>query len=55
MSSSQKARGLEKDSVALCNQIRTVDEARIGRVYGTLSPGFMTKIDTALKISLALL
>jgi len=46
--------GLDKDSVALCNQIRTVDEARFGRVYGILSPGTMAKIDAALKISLAL-
>ena len=46
--------GLEKDSVALCNQIRTVDEVRIGKVYGNVSPETMARIDMALKISLAL-
>lgn len=46
--------GLDKDSVALCNQIRCVDEARFGKVYGVVTNGTMQKIDTALKISLAL-
>jgi len=46
--------GLAKDSVALCNQIRTVDEIRFGKVYGTVSPQTMDRVDRALKISLAL-
>ena len=46
--------GLAKDSVALCNQIRCVDEARFGRTYGHLSTAVMMQIDEALKISLGL-
>ena len=46
--------GLLKDSVVLCNQIRTVDELRFGRVYGTLSGSTMAEVDRALRISLAL-
>lgn len=47
--------GLTKDSVALCNQIRTVDELRFGKTYGVVSPRTMKKVDEALKISLALI
>lgn len=46
--------GLAKDSVAMCNQIRCVDEARFGKTYGHVSPGTMAKVDQALKVSLAL-
>lgn len=46
--------GLEKDSVALCNQIRTVDELRFGKIYGQVSLETMKKVDRALKISLGL-
>ena len=46
--------GLMKDSVAMCNQIRSVDEARFGKTRGHVSPGTMGKIDQALKISLGL-
>lgn len=46
--------GLDKDSVALCNQIRCVDEERFGKVYGVVTNGTMKKIDLALKISLGL-
>jgi mRNA interferase MazF len=46
--------GLRKDSVALCNQIRSVDEIRFGKTYGHVSPATMSKVDQALKISLAL-
>ena len=46
--------GLAKDSVALCNQIRSVDETRFGKTRGHVSAGTMTKIDQALKISLGL-
>ena len=46
--------GLLKDSVVLCNQIRTVDELRFGKVYGSLSNSTMEQIDRALRISLAL-
>ena len=46
--------GLIKDSVILCNQIRTVDERRLGRVYGKLNEATLRKVDQALRISLAL-
>jgi len=46
--------GLAKESVALCNQIRCVDEARFGKTYGLVSPATMDKVDQALKVSLAL-
>ncbi len=46
--------GLPKDSVVLCNQIRTVDEVRFGKVYGRFSDSAMQKVDQALRISLAL-
>jgi mRNA interferase MazF len=46
--------GLAKDSVVLCNQIRSVDEKRLVRTFGQLRPATMAKVDTALKISLAL-
>ena len=46
--------GLAKDSVALCNQIRCVDEARFGKTYGVASPEVMKKIEEAIKISLDL-
>lgn len=46
--------GLSKASVVQCNQIRTVDEARVVRTLGRLSQGTMEKIDRALKTSLSL-
>lgn len=46
--------GLVKDSVAMCNQIRCVDEARFGKTYGHVSPATMAKVDQALKVSLGL-
>ena len=46
--------GLLKDSVALCNQIRCVDEGRFGKTYGHVSADTMSKVDQALKISLGL-
>jgi mRNA interferase MazF len=46
--------GLSKDSVVLCNQIRTVDEVRFGKAHGQFSLAVMKRIDHALKISLQL-
>jgi len=46
--------GLSKNSVALCDQIRAVDESRIVKTLGRLVPPLMEKIDIALKISLGL-
>jgi len=46
--------GTMKDSYALCDQIRTVDQQRFKALYGTLSPETMAQIDAALLISLGL-
>src|SRR5271165_4319214 len=46
--------GLKKDSLVLCDQIRTVDQERFGRFFGVLSPETMTAVDRALMISLGL-
>ncbi|MDR3724947.1 MAG: type II toxin-antitoxin system PemK/MazF family toxin [Terracidiphilus sp.] len=45
---------LKKDSLILCDQIRTVDRQRFGRFFGTLSPETMQKVDWALMVSLGL-
>ncbi|MFT4113314.1 type II toxin-antitoxin system PemK/MazF family toxin [Silvibacterium sp.] len=46
--------GTRKDSYALCDQIRTVDQRRFGRIYGALSPETMDIIGKALMVSLGL-
>jgi mRNA interferase MazF len=46
--------GLKKDSLVLCDQIRTVDQLRFGLFFGVLSPETMAKVDRALLISLGL-
>lgn len=46
--------GLENDSVALAEQVRTLSKTRFGRQRGTLSPGAMVRIEAALRSALAL-
>jgi len=46
--------GLKKDSYALCDQIRVVDQQRFRGLYGTLAPGTMSAVDKALRQSLSL-
>jgi mRNA interferase MazF len=46
--------GTTKDSYALCDQIRTVDQRRFRGIYGTLAPQTMAFLDEALRISLGL-
>jgi mRNA interferase MazF len=46
--------GLVKDSVVQCSQLRSVDEKRILKTLGHLSPETMQFVDQALRISLAL-
>jgi mRNA interferase MazF len=46
--------GASKDSYALCDQIRTVDQQRFRTVYGSLAPETLSQIDAALLISLGL-
>ena len=44
--------GLQKDSVILLEQIRTLDKRRLKERIGTLPPAMMRKVDGALLISL---
>ena len=44
--------GLWRDSIALCEQVRTLEKARLGRRLGAVSPGAMRGIEQALKVSL---
>lgn len=46
--------GTTKDSYALCDQIRTVDQRRFRNVYGTVSPQTMENLNHALQVSLGL-
>lgn len=46
--------GATKDSYALCDQVRTVDQQRFRFILGSLSPETMDAIDAALLISLGL-
>lgn len=45
---------LEKPSVVLLNQIRTVDRRRLVRRLGRLRPESMRRVDRAIRISLGL-
>lgn len=46
--------GLHEDSIVKCEQIQTVDQARLGRLLGQLSPEKMQEVDVALHRSLGL-
>lgn len=46
--------GLEKDSVILAEQIRTIDKTRLKQRIATLNEETMQKVDQALLISLSL-
>ena len=46
--------GLEKDSVVLLNQIRSIDCQRLVKKLGILSEETMLKIDRAIQVSLGL-
>jgi mRNA interferase MazF len=46
--------GLAKDSVVLCEQVRTIDERRFLETWGKFNEETMRKIDESLRISLAL-
>ncbi len=48
----QGAYGLQKDSVMLLEQIRTLDKRRLKEKLGTLSAEYMHKVDKAILISL---
>lgn len=46
--------GLSTDSVALLNQIRSIDRKRLVKRLGILKPEAMQAVDQALRISLGL-
>jgi mRNA interferase MazF len=46
--------GLQNDSVALLNQIRSIDKTRLVRALGAISAETMERIDRALVLSLGL-
>ena len=46
--------GLPKNSVALMEQLRTIDKTRLRAKIGTFSAEIMSKIDEAIGISLAI-
>lgn len=46
--------GLQKNSIVLLEQIRTIDKKRLKERMGVLDNGAMTKIDNALSVSFGL-
>lgn len=46
--------GLSVDSVALLNQVRSIDRTRLVKRLGTLKPTTLTQVDHALTVSLGL-
>ena len=46
--------GLAKDSIILCEQIRTLDKRRLGECVGSLPQSMMKDIDYALSLSLGI-
>jgi len=53
--SAVKASGLEKDSVVLLEQIRTIDKSRLTEKVASLDEETMAKVGKAVEISLGLL
>ena len=47
--------GLEKDSVILLEQIRTIDKQRLQQKITEMDENIMSKVDEAIKISLGLI
>ena len=48
------AYGIEKDSVILLEQLRTIDKSRIDNYLGKVTPREMVAIEKALSVSLAM-
>ena len=51
---SKEESGLERDSVILAEQIRTIDKSRLQQKVAVLRQGTMTKIDKAIAISVGI-
>lgn len=49
-----KASGLEKDSVILLEQLRTIDKSRLFEKVSSLNEDLMTRVNQAVEISLGL-
>lgn len=49
-----KSCGLEKDSLALTEQIRAVDRSRLGSYIGCAGKSVMSRVDAALSVSVSL-
>ena len=45
---------LPKDSIAMCEQVRTLDKSRLGNPVGIIEKDTLLKVNTALKVSFAL-
>src|ERR1700737_956445 len=50
----QGTAGLAKESVVLCDQIRSVDQRRLRTVHGQIPDQLMRQVEGAIKVSLAL-
>jgi mRNA interferase MazF len=46
--------GLQSDSVVLLNQVRSIDQQRLVRRLGRLTPATMARVDRALVLSLGI-
>lgn len=46
--------GLQERSIALCEQVRTIDKRRLGRCLGRMTPQGMALIDSGLETAMAL-
>ena len=46
--------GLERDSIALCHQVTTLDRAKLTKGVGTLSEYLLNKVEEGLKAALDL-
>ena len=44
--------GLWRDSIALCEQVRTLEKTRLGRYVGTLPLPWLAEVERALQIAL---
>lgn len=47
-------KGLDKDSIILLEQIRTIDKQRLKQHMGTIPTDIMARVDKALAISLSM-
>ena len=52
--STREYEGLEKNSIVLLEQIRTIDKQRLERYVGTMPTEIMARVDKALAISIDL-